>query len=123
MGTYETRTDIAKNRLYFKLDGFLSDAEAITIAEKVVAEARRLRPPFDVISDLTAFKPATPQGSENFKQAAAAIVKLGTRKMVRVDSTSGAGSLQFSRISKTTGYEVIIVKTLQEAEELLDTLS
>lgn len=122
MAKFEIRADIAKNRIYFKPDGFFTDAEAVTFCEKVIQEAKKLRTPFDTISDLSGFKPASPQGFENFKQTAGELVKMGVRKTVRVESASGLGAMQFNRISKTAGYEVTVVKSLEEAEKLLDSL-
>jgi hypothetical protein len=103
MASYEIRADLAKNRLFIKMDGFFSDDETKQFAEKIIQEARRLKAPYDSISDLRGFKPATPQGFENLRAAAGEVVKLGARRAIRIESTTGVASMQFSRLSKSVG--------------------
>ena len=118
MATFEVRADISKNRLSIKLDGFFSVEEVTAFSSKVDQEAKKLTPPFDVISDLTGFKPTSPQGFDVFKQAAGKIAEMGIRNAVRVDSASEIGSMQFKRITKE--HEPIVVKSWEEAEALLN---
>ena len=121
MSNYNIRADLSKNRLYMSISGFMDDDLVTQVVDKVIAEAKKLKPGFAVINDISTFKPATPKGAEEIKRAQLFVKENGVGRVIRVTGQDGIAAMQFSRISKTTtGYEADQVTTVEDAEKLLD---
>ncbi len=123
MGKYSIYANGLKNRLYLTLQGFLTDAELHKAYALTIAEIKKLQPGFDVINDISDFKPATPLGAEDIQRAQVFAKEHGAKRIIRVVGKDKVASviatMQFSRTSRTAGYEAEIVATVEEAEKLL----
>jgi hypothetical protein len=119
MNKYEVRADIRKNRLYLALNGFFDEDEAKEAADKTIREVKKLRPGFDVINDITAFKPASQRGAEEIKRAALFVQQHGVDRIIRIVPSTTIGSIQFSRKSGEVGYDADVVSSVEEAEKIL----
>ncbi len=116
----DIRADLAKNRLYIVLDGFFQDDELAKVADTCVSEATKLKPGFDVINDISNFKPATPKGADEIKRAQLFVKEHGVRRVIRVVGEAVLAQAQFDRQSKIAGYAADAAPTLAAAEKILD---
>ena len=114
------RADLEKNRLYVKLVGFFDYDEMKASTDKSIEEARKLKPGFDVINDISEFKPASQNILHEIERAQAYLKKAGIRRGIRVQGKAKLTNIQFSRIGKAVDYIAEAVETLEEAEKLLD---
>ena len=114
------RADAAKNRLYVKLAGFFDYDELKASTDKSIEEVKKLKPGFDVINDISEFKPANQDILKEIERVQIHLKKIGVRHVVRVQGNSKLTNLQFSRIGKSVDYAAEAVDTMEEAEKLLD---
>ena len=119
MGRYELKSDILRNRLYVKLDGYFTDDETREAVDKVIMEVNKLSPGFAIINDISKFKPASPKGVDDIRRAVKYVADNGMRMAIRIAPSSYFAGSQFSRISRDIGYTVETVASLEEAEEIL----
>ncbi len=120
MAKYDIRADIVKNRLYIKLDGFFSDEELKEGVDKIIVEAKKLTKGFDVINDISSFKPASQTALSEMKRAQLYVKENGARRVIRVMDQASISSMQLARTSKEAGYDADVAATLAEAEKLLE---
>lgn len=114
------RIDHARSRVYLVLDGYIQDDEAHREADRVIKEVGELEPPFDVISDISTFKPGSPKAAAEMIRAQEAMVKRGLRFTVRIVSDDGVvAKMQLDRTSRVTGIKADYVTSLRAAEDLL----
>jgi hypothetical protein len=116
----DIHADIAKNRLYLVLDGFFQDDEIPKAADKCISEASKLKPGFDVINDISNFKPASPKGAEEIKRAQIYVKQNGVRRVIRVVGEAVLAQAQFDRQSKGSGLAADTAATVADAERILD---
>ncbi len=117
---FAIRADIQKNRLYVKFVGFFDYNEMKASTDKTIEEAKKLKPGFDVINDVSEFKPAGQDMLKEIERAQSYLKKAGVRHGIRVEGKAKLTNIQFSRIGKTVDYVADIVETMEEAEKLLD---
>jgi hypothetical protein len=117
---YTVTADTAKNRLYVRLVGFFDYKEMKEATDKTIVETAKLKPDFDVITDLSEFKPVGQETLNEVARGQAHLNKAGKRYAIRVEGKAKLTSLQFSRMGKNTDYMPDIVGSLEEAEKLLD---
>jgi hypothetical protein len=117
---YEVQALVGKNRLVVRIWGDIDDAEARQVGDAAVKAIERLRPGFDVMSDLTGLSPVTPEGVVQFKRIIEAARARGIRRVVRVVGRSVDAALQFERVSRELGHEAYLAFSLEEASRLLD---
>ena len=119
---FTIEADIEKNRLYVKLVGFFDYDEMKDSTDKTIVEAKKLKPGFDVINDVSEFKPAAQDLLKEIERAQSFLKKAGVRHGVRVEGKAKLTNIQFNRIGKTVNYIADVVETMEEAEKLLDSL-
>jgi hypothetical protein len=119
---YKIHVDTARNRLYVTMIGFLSLEEAKRCGDETIAAAQKLKPGYDVISDISEFKPGTQDVAKDIERVQAHFRQTGARKGVRVVGQNSASSMQFARTGKLAGFNSDNVATVAEAEQLLDSL-
>jgi hypothetical protein len=119
---YKIRTDTLKNRLYVTLVGFFSLEEMRKCGDETIAATDKLRPGYDVVTDITQFKPGTPEVAEDIKRVQAHFHTSGARQGVRVVGGNAISGMQFRRTGSAADYQSVNVATLEEAEKLLDGL-
>lgn len=118
--TFEVRADLRKNRLYITFTGFFSDQLMQEACAKVESEARRLKPGFSIITDITRCKPATPRGTEFIHRTQAFLAKNGVGRVVRITAPDNVIiKFQFQRRSEGL-YRADTAASVEEAERLLD---
>ena len=99
---YEIRADSNKNRLYVVLEGFFTDQQVKEAADKTIEEIDKLRPGFDVINDISKFKPASTEGAKNIARGQQYALKCGVNRVIRVISDEVIGRMQFERLGHHT---------------------
>lgn len=119
MSEYKVRADVRKNRLYLVLDGFFNESEAKEIADRTIREVQKLRPGFDVINDISNFKPTSQQGADQIKRAGIFVRNYGVGRLIRVVPSASIGSMQFTRKSREAGYDAEVASSVEEAERML----
>ncbi len=118
---YDIRADLVKNRLYLRLAGFLSDTQAREIANKIIEEAGKLKPGFDVINDIRELKPTTPSVAEELKRAQGVSKDKGHRRVIRVVGQQAVTQLQWNRtLQEATGARAEVAPSVEEAERMLE---
>lgn len=118
----DVHADVAKNRLYIRLEGEANDREAEAVGDAIIREMDRMRPGFDMVSDLTHAGPLGPAGLAQFKRILEAARERKFRRAVRIVGRSAAAALQFARTSKELSHEAYLAFSREEAERLLDGL-
>lgn len=119
---YKIRVDIAKNRLYVTLVGFFSSEEIRQCGDETIAATKRLRPGYDVVTDITQFKAGTPEVAADIKRVQLHFQTSGARQGVRIVGGNPIAKMQFRRTSSEVAYNSVDVSTLEEAEKLLESL-
>ncbi len=117
---FEVEARVGKNRLLVRIWGDVDDAEALRIGDAAVAALERLRPGFDVVSDLSGAARAPPQAMAQLKRIIEAARARGLRRVVRVVGRSVDVALVFERTSRALGHEAYLAFSVEEAERLLD---
>lgn len=121
-GRYDVRADDTNDRLYIALGGRL-DAEEISIAADMAVEAARsLDPPFDIVNDISGFRPPDPEAAAPIKEAQQSLAAMGIDRVVRVadEETSTVVLNAFERRSREVGYEGLTADSVAEAERMLE---
>jgi len=119
--TLEVRADLVRNRLYMRMTGFMSEADARQAADAVIAEMGKLRPGFAIINDIRGLKPASPAASDQMQRTQEAAVKFGYSRAIRVVGDQLITHMQWSRTLKAAhGHEIETATTVEEAERMLE---
>lgn len=114
------QVSVPKNRLYIGLEGYFPEDEAKRAADQVILETRKLRAGFGVVSDISHFKPASPQAAEQIVRAQKALKDMGVGRMVRVVAGNVLAKMQMERTGAQSGLDVDYAATREDAERLLD---
>ena len=119
---YEIDADVAANRLYIDLNGRMETDEIADAADASVAEAESLRDGFDIINDLSGFKPPSPEAAEPIKRAQGELKEMGVDRVIRVtdEETNDVVVHAFERRSRDVGYSGESASSVEEAERLLE---
>ena len=117
---FTVKADIKKNRLYTTLSGFFGNIEMKAATDKTIEECKKLKPGFDVITDISEFKAVGQDTLGEVQRAQAFFREHGVRHAMRVEGKSKLTSIQFSRVGKSVDYVPQVVETLAEAEKILD---
>jgi hypothetical protein len=117
---YEIKIDRVKNRLYITMEGFFSTEEMKQCSDKVIEAAKKLKPEYDVITDISNFAPVAPETLQEITRVQDYFRKSGVRHGVRVVGKRVVTEMQFKRLGKGVGYSPIDVATLDEANRFLD---
>ena len=116
---YKVHADTVRNRVYITLAGFLSLEEAKKCGDETIALTKKLKPGYDVITDITEFKPGTQDVAKDIERVQQHFKSSGARRGVRVVGQNAPSSMQFSRTGKSAGFDAINVATMAEAEKVL----
>lgn len=119
--SYDIRANPAKNRLYLKLAGMMSEAEAKTVADTIIREIAKLKPGWAVINDISELKPADDKATAHLRRAQEASAKAGCVRVVRVVGRQAITNLQWNRtLAETQGMRADTAGTVADADRLLD---
>ncbi len=121
---YQVIPNRAKNRIYMRLEGFMTDEEVHKFVQEQIAAIKTMKPGFDVINDISNFKPASPEGAKEIEKMVKFSDEYGTRYVMRVIGPNYIARMQFDRLHKITEAKYITeeVASRQEAERRLDEL-
>jgi hypothetical protein len=117
---YTIKADVQKNRLYVILVGFFHYDEMKACTDKTIEAVKKLKPGFDVITDLSKFNPVGKDTLDEVARGQSFFKQSGIRHGIRVEGKAALANLQFSRTGKAVDYNPNIVATMEEAEKLLD---
>lgn len=117
---FKVHADVARNRLYLTLSGFFSAEESKQCGDETVAAIRKLKTGYDVITDISTFKPGTPEVAKDIERVQAHFKSSGARRGVRVVGGNAASSMQFARLASQAGFTSCNAATMAEAEKILD---
>lgn len=117
---FKVHADTIRNRLYLTLSGFFSAEESKACGDEAVVAIRKLKPGYDVVTDIAGFKPGTAEVAKDIERVQAHFKTTGARRGVRVVGSNAAGSMQFARLATQAGFTSCNVATLAEADKLLD---
>ena len=122
MGEYEYRIDPSKNRLYIRLSGFFKDDEVDPLLQELQRRLTGVPPGFDVVTDLTGFKPGNTAAAEALRRGGELVKTKGRRRAVRVTGGLVSGLLQFKRILRPVfkDEDVRYARSVTEADRILD---
>ncbi|MFW5978409.1 MAG: hypothetical protein ACOCP2_04155 [Halohasta sp.] len=119
---YDIWADRSANRLYLDITGRVDAEEMAEAADKALSEAEKLRSGFDIVNDLSGFRPPSPEAAKPIKVAQGELVEMGLNRTVRVvdDDTSQVIVNAFERRSRDVGYSGEKAPSVEEAERMLD---
>ena len=98
----------------------MTDTEVDVTANTITAELQKLKPGFDVINDISSFKPASAQVTEKIVGVQRLVKESGVRRVIRVVGQGGLAATQLARTGKEAGYGADTVATGEDAEKALD---
>jgi hypothetical protein len=110
-----------RNRLYITLGGYLEGAERQEVTKLIMAEAAKLAPGFDVVTDISDLHPSNKEGFKDLLRAKAALKLKGVGHIIRVVKIA-LTRIQLQRISEEADYQEDYVESLEEADRRLDAL-
>lgn len=120
---YQSRTDIEKNRLYVTLKGRIASEESRQAANQVMTDLKRLKPGFDVITDISEFEPATQKEVDMLIEVHRVLIEKGVQRIARVigsELKATVGKIQFERASKLTKVVAQNFNSVEDADRYLD---
>ncbi|WP_302083915.1 hypothetical protein [Salinibaculum rarum] len=118
---YEITADQQENRLYIDLSGRMDADEIDEAAQTTTEEAEKLRNEFNIVNDLSGFKPPSPEAAEPIQRAQGKLKEMGVDRVVRVidEETNEVVLHAFERRSQNVGYSGESADSVDEAEQLL----
>jgi hypothetical protein len=119
--TFEVRGDAVRNRLYVRMAGFMTDDDAVGVADRIIAEVEKLKPGFAVINDIRDLKPTSQAATDQMRRAQENSVKLGGGRVIRVVGDQVITQIQWNRTLKAVrGTPAETASTVEEAERMLE---
>lgn len=123
MTDYDIQANVANNRLNMKLTGALDEERARGAVDAVATESAKLAPGFEVVNDISEFKPLSQDVAEAIGEGKRILAENGAGALVRVTGESVVGSMQFKRVGDEEGYHVAEAESYEEADALLADLN
>lgn len=117
---YTVKVDEEKNRLYITMVGFFKFEEMKKCTDETIEASKKLKRGYDVITDISQFKPAGPETVKEIERGQAHFKASGVNRGIRVIGNSTLPDMQFSRTGKPLGYAPNTAATVAEAERILD---
>ncbi|HJV49461.1 MAG TPA: hypothetical protein VJ549_09320 [Geothrix sp.] len=118
---FRVASDPDRNRLYITLSGYVEGSERQEATKAILAEAAKLVPGFDVITDITDLHATNKEGFKDFLRAKSALKLKGAGHTIRV-ARIPLSRIQLQRISEEAGYQQDHARSLEEADGMLDAL-
>jgi hypothetical protein len=116
----EVRINKTTNILYVTFEGYCTVEDMQQGMVVARQEIPKLKKGFSVISDVSEFKPASPDAAEVIKEAILLAKSHGLERFVRVVGKSVVTQMQMKRLQSATGaYEAEIAGSVAEAEAML----
>ena len=118
---YKNHANLAKNRLYITLKGKADVPELQAWSDNLLAEAKKLKAGFGVISDILECQPTTEDGRQIIQTTQKKAKDLGMGHVVRI--TQGANAItanQWQRSSRAVGYVAGEAGSVEAADKMID---
>ncbi|MFD1513271.1 hypothetical protein [Halomarina rubra] len=119
MAGFDIEADVAANRLNMELRGSLDETQAEAAVDAVDTESRKLSPGFEVVNDISGFKPLSQDVAAAIGEGKQILAENGAGALVRITGESVVGTMQFKRVGDREGYHVAEAESHAEAEDLL----
>lgn len=111
--------DVGRNFLLMEISGRPVSAD-LAPAEAQVREAiKRLRSPFDVLSDVRGLESLDDLPVADAKRLGELLAQAKVRRVVRVVGKSSTAAIQMERIARSLGHSAHLAFSREEAEALL----
>ncbi|MFD1642818.1 hypothetical protein [Halohasta litorea] len=119
---FDIRADTSHNRLYLDITGRVDADEMQDAADKTLSEAEKLQSGFDIINDLSGFRPPSPEAAKPIKVAQGELKEMGLNRAIRVidGDTNQVVVNAFERRSRDVGYNGEQAESVDEAERMLE---
>lgn len=111
--------DVGRNFLLIELAGRPTSDEVAAAVAQAQEAVKRLRSPFDVISDVRNLESLESIPVADAKRVGQVLAEAKVRRVVRVVGKSGAAAIQMERIARELGHSAHLAFTREEAEALL----
>lgn len=120
--SYDINADTLENRLHIDLTGRMDADEISDAADVTVDEAEALDDGFDIVNNLSGFKPPSPEAAKPIKRAQGQLKEMGVDRVIRVtdEETSRVVINAFERRSRDVGYSGETADSVAEAERMLE---
>lgn len=120
---FDVRTNFFENKLLLFAKGKMDSNECHAMCEALIKNAKKLQPGFILISDIHELDPLPEEGRLELQKAMQSLLDIGMGAEIRVISEKTIITAnQFQRTSRSVGYTANEVRTVQEAERLVDQL-
>jgi len=116
---FSVTAQVEKNRLYITLSGHLDDSEQKEASLAIIGEAGKLKPGFDLISDVSRLRPTDDAGLKQLARVQEFLRDHGLRRAIRVTGIV-LTEIQMERTGREVGYISLNAASLEEAERILD---
>ena len=116
---HEVEVSVAENRLHLTLRGFFDLAQADAMLLDVQLAFARLKPGFDVISDVSRLGTLTNAAGPVVRRMATSLVEGGMRQMVRVVGSAPGGATSMARAVEGV-YTARVASSKADAARILD---
>lgn len=116
---FEVRAHVGKNLLQITLSGRVTADQVLQGAEEALRAGERLRPPFDVLSDVSRVEVFEPDAMTAFERGVQAAIRLGVRRVVRVVGRQTNVAVLLEKQARRNGYSAHLAFSREEAEALL----
>jgi hypothetical protein len=119
---FEHQINENKNAIFCVLKGSFDEEEAHQYNAKFKEGIDRLKPGITVITDLTGYTPAEESVRIILKEGTEYALAKGIDHSVRIvdeSVTSEVSNIQFNKTARSLGYTVDVVRSFEEAKEIL----
>jgi len=113
-------SDKEKNRVFLVLKGVIPKDEIKAAADFFIREVQKLKPPVDVINDISEFTPEGNMDTSEIVRAQKFIFQYGMGKTIRIIRDKVEGVIPFVGGVVETGYNAELAYSVEEAEKMLD---
>ncbi|MCS6906666.1 MAG: hypothetical protein RML93_02140 [Anaerolineales bacterium] len=120
---FDVRTNFFENKLLFLARGKIEESECRLMCDALLKNARKLQPGFVLICDIHDLAPLPEGGRLELQKTMQALLDSGMGAEIRIISDKSVITAnQFQRASRSVGYTATEVRSVQEAERLVDQL-
>ena len=112
---FETKADTLRNYLYIKIDGTQELEEGREAANAVLEEAKKLKPGFTIIDDLSRVSAVTPDLLDELGAVQLVLTLMGAKRDIRIVPSDAAPSRSWRVAHPKAGYETVEVTSFEDA--------
>jgi hypothetical protein len=117
---YTVKMDPLRNRLYVTMSGHMLPREMKDCTDRTISAARKLKPGYDVITDISRCQVLTHETLAEVKRAQEYLARFSAGHSLRVRGGAILTSIQFANAGKSMSYLPCTVATIADAERYLD---